>query len=497
MRRSPKPTVGDSSPTSIRNPSRFCGRPCPVTESSKLLKPLISGLALLFLMAHTNETYASVSARFGTERALTSDAGGHVLTNVNVWSPDGRRIVYDVRTGDRFDGTRIETVEVSTGRIKTLYESRNGACCGVATFSPVGDRVVFIVGPEHPTADWSYGFTRRRGLVVEAASPGGGRPLDAMNYAPPFAPGALRGGSHVHVFSPDGQWVSFTYEDEVLARLDVSSEAPRHEPNQRNVGVAVPSGPVIVARSHPRNNDGDWFSVLVTRTVAEPRPGSDEISRAYEEGWIGVDGYERADGSRQKRALAFLGLVTAPSGARHAEVFVADLPDKLTRPGTEPLGGTETFRPAPPRGVSQRRLTFTSERRYPGVVASPRHWLRSSPDGSLVAFLMKDDGGVVQFWTVSPRGGAPLQLTRNPSDIGSAFTWSPDGRWLAHVYDGSVCVTDAATGETRRLTPRREEAEAPLPLACVFSPDGRRIAYLREVSDGAVRFPQIFVVTLP
>ena len=43
------------------------------------------------------------------------------------------------------------------------------------------------------------------------------RSLDAMNYAPPFTPGALRGGSHVHVFSPDGAWVSNTYEDDVPA----------------------------------------------------------------------------------------------------------------------------------------------------------------------------------------------------------------------------------------------------------------------------------------
>jgi WD40 repeat protein len=457
----------------------------------------IMGLALLSLMLHTTDTYAEIPAWYGTERALTTSAEGHVLTNANVWSPDGSRIVYDVRTGDRFDGTRIATVELSSGRIQTLFESRQGACCGVATFSPVDERVVFILGPEHPSPDWNYSFTHRRGFVVETASPGTGRPLDAMNYAPPFVSGALRGGSHVHVFSPDGRWVSFTYEDEVLARLDAAPNAPAHEPNQRNVGIAVPGGPVSVARNHPRNNDGDWFSVLVTRTVAVPRPGSDEISRAYEEGWIGVDGYVRIDGSRQKRALAFLGLVTAASGTRHAEVFVADLPEQLGQSGGVALGGTETTRPSPPPGIVQRRLTFTSERLHPGVTASPRHWLRSSPDGSLIAFLMQDDAGVVQFWTVAPRGGSPLQLTRNEHGISSAFTWSPDGHYLAHTCDGSVCVTDTATGETRRLTPRRVGADAPLPLACVFSPDGRRIAFQREVSAGAARFPQIFIVTLP
>jgi hypothetical protein len=431
------------------------------------------------------------------ERQLTTAAQGHVLTNINVWSPDGRWIVYDVRTGDDFNGARIEQVNVRTGEVRRLYESRHGAKCGVVTYSPVEPRIVFIGGPENPTADWSYGFTHRSGIVVEVSRPGIGRPLDAMNYAPPFTPGALRGGSHVHVFSPDGRWVSFTYEDEVLARLDAASSAVPHEPNQRNVGVAVPAGPVHVARNHPRNHDGGWFSVIVTRTVAQPRPGSDEIGRAFEEGWVGSDGYVRPDGTRQKRALAFQGLVTAPDGSRHAEVFVVDLPEDLTRAGAAPIAGTDTTRPAPPRGVNQRRLTFTAGRAFPGVAASPRHWLRASPDGGQIAFLMKDDAGIVQFWTVSPNGGEPRQLTRNAASVASAFTWSPDGRNLAHVMDGSVCITDVVTGKTRRLTPRRETASAPQSLACVFSPDGRAIAYTRAVAGPAGSFDQIFAVDVP
>lgn len=429
-----------------------------------------------------------------TERQLTTNAQGHVLTNVNVWSPDGQWIVYDLRTGDGFNGTRIEQVNAATGEVQRLYESANGANCGVVTYSPAEPKVVFIHGPENPTAEWGYHFTRRRGALVDARQPGISRPLDAMNYAPPFAVGALRGGSHVHVFSPDGLRVSYTYEDEVLARLDADPKAVAHEPNQRNIGVSVPSGPVHVSTTHPRNHDGDWFSVLVTRTVAQPKPGSDEISKAFEEGWVGRDGYVRADGTRQRRALAFQGLVAAPDGSSHSEVFIADLPDDLTQEGTGPLEGTATTRPVPPRGVQQRRLTFTADRKFPGVVASPRHWLRVSPDGAHIAFLMKDDAGVVQFWMVSPQGGEPRQITRNPTGVASAFTWSFDGKTIAHVMDGSICVTDFATGQTTRLTARGEGASAPLAQACVFSPDARTIAYTREVAGDAGVFQQIFVV---
>lgn len=445
-------------------------------------------------MVHTMKTLGMIgltSFALAQERQITHAPHGHVLTNVNVWSPDSRWIVYDVRSVDStFDGTRIEQVNVATGEVQRLYESKNGAACGVVTYSPTEPRVVFIHGPENPTSDWTYGASRRRGALVAVGRPGAARPLDAMNYASPFTPGALRGGSHVHVFSPDGRWVSFTYEDEVLARLGAVLAGGTHEPNQRNIGVSVPAGAsdgVRVARSHPRNHDGDFFSVVVTRTVAQPRPGSDEINKAYEEGWV-VD-------REGRRSLAFLGNVSAPDGREHAEVFVVDLPADLTRAGDAPLEGSASVRPAPPRGVTQRRITFTADRKFPGAVTSPRHWLRASPDGSQIAFLMKDGAGVVQLWSVSPGGGAPRQITHNAADIGSAFTWSPDGRAIAHVLAGAVSVTDVQSGRTQPLT--KANLSPALPLACVFSPDGRQIAFMRNVSHAGATYSQIFVVSVP
>ena len=109
---------------------------------------------------------------------------------------------------------------------------------------------------------------------------------------------------------------------------------------------------------------------------------------------------------------------------------------------------------------------------------------------------MSDDAGIAQLWTVSPNGGPPRQLTRNPWPVASAFTWSPDGRHLAFVMDNSVCVADAATGETVRLTPRSDDAAAPRPEACVFSACGNQIAYTRPVRLVKGIWNQIFVVSL-
>jgi WD40 repeat protein len=428
------------------------------------------------------------------ERQLTTAACGHILTNANVWSPDGRWIVYDVRSdpaGEIFDGSRIERVNVDSGRVELLYKSSNGAHCGVASFSPVDDRVLFILGPEKPTPDWSYAANHRRGVIVDAGKPGIAAPLDARDLTPPFTAGALRGGTHLHLFDGEGKWVAFTYEDAILSRF--TAETSEHQVNLRGVGVSIPGHPVHVPKTSTRNRDGDCFSVLVTTLHANPQPDSDQISKASEEAWVGTDGYQRQDHTPQAHAIAFHGQVVTAAGKTISELFIVDLPNDLTHPGSEPLQGTTTMRPAPPAGCVQRRLTFTADRKYPGL-QGPRHWPRSSPNGRAIAFLMKDDDGIVQIWTISPNGGSPRQVTHNPWSVESAFTWSPDGKSIACVMDDSVFVTDVGSGNSRRLTQRADDLTAPRPEACVFSPDGNLVAYVRRVHSGTDTFNQIFVV---
>jgi Tol biopolymer transport system component len=100
----------------------------------------------------------------------------------------------------------------------------------------------------------------------------------------------------------------------------------------------------------------------------------------------------------------------------------------------------------------------------------------------------------VQIWSVSPNGGPPQQITHNPFDVASAFSWSPDGRSIAFIADGSVFICDVATGRSTRLTARADAGAPPRPEACVFSPDGDRIAYMRPVEHNGISFNQIFFV---
>ncbi|KAB8312802.1 DUF3748 domain-containing protein [Erwinia endophytica] len=419
-----------------------------------------------------------------TEKQLTFDSRNHQLTNINIWTADSHWLVYDVRPdAATFSGLTVERVNLH-GQTEIIYQVRDGAHVGVITASPdLPPRYVCIHGPEHPDNQWKYDFHHRRGVIIQN---GLAENLDACDITPPFTPGALRGGSHVHVFSPDGMRLSFTYNDHVMHEFAAKEDL-------RNVGIAVPLHPVCSPKRHPREYDGSHFCVLVSRTTSSPQPGSDDINRAYEEGWIGKEGYLKSNGHRQRWALAFIGDTLSINGEKVPEVFIVDLPETMSdyaQAGDDPIEGTVSSLPAPPKGIMQRRLTFTHHRAYPGLVTSPRHWLRSSPGGQSIAFLMKDDVGVVQLWVIAPTGGQPRQVSHVASDIQSAFSWHPDGRSVALINDNSVMLCDMANGEMRRLTART--AEPPLADAVVCSPDGQYVAYLRRVKG----FQQIFIANV-
>ncbi|MEI6659713.1 MAG: DPP IV N-terminal domain-containing protein, partial [Planctomycetota bacterium] len=95
----------------------------------------------------------------------------------------------------------------------------------------------------------------------------------------------------------------------------------------------------------------------------------------------------------------------------------------------------------------------------------------------------------------------PVQVTHDQWHVASSFTWSPDGRLIAYVTDASLFVVDVTSGASTRLTDRTIPGP-PRPEACAFSPDGRRIAFMRSVAghstqpgDRAAKVHnQIFVV---
>ena len=427
------------------------------------------------------------------EIALTSDESGHSINSNQVFSPDDQWIVYDARNFDNMITSTgsIRMVNVNTSEIKELYTTINqtefGPGVGAVSFSPKENKVLFIHGIRNATEKNPYGFARRTGVAVNLKHPLQPIFMDARNVVSPFTAGALRGGTHAHSWSGDGDWISFTYNDYVMEQL--SKTDPRVK-DLRTIGIMVPHAKVTVPyHTSFENNDGEMFSVLVVNVTETPQPGSDEIDRAFDECWVGKNGYVKTDGSRQHRAIAFQGNILTSAGAVKTECFIVDLPEDITKPrDNAPLQGTENTRPNVPAGVVQRRITHTEH-----GMEGPRSWVRSTTDGRMVAFLMKDKEGVVQVFGVSPNGGDIKQLTANKFPIQGQFNFSPDNRYLAYTADNSVFITDLEEGKTKRMSPKAGDAEKPVG-AVVWSSNGKILAYNRYVQSKNGNFIQIFLL---
>jgi len=116
-----------------------------------------------------------------------------------------------------------------------------------------------------------------------------------------------------------------------------------------------------------------------------------------------------------------------------------------------------------------------------------------SPDGGLLAYQAKDDGGRNQIFVIDPSVEAPRQLTdlargaREPA-------WSPDGATIAFTSPTSsgsdIFVMDADGGHVRRLAGTAGVDGGP-----DWSPDGRSIVF--EVDGGEVGVTGIWRASFP
>ena len=422
------------------------------------------------------------------EKQLTFGNKGHFLNTTQCFSHDGQWVVYDTRNDDTRIGSTgsIEMVNVNTGEIEELYHTRNqtghGPGVGAATFSPLKNRVIFIHGIGNANQQKPYSFTRRTGVAIDTDQPNVPHFMDARCITEPFIPGALRGGTHAHIWSADGQWLSFTYNDYIIEQLSNINPAVK---DLRTVGVMFPSPVFVPEDKNGENHSGEMFAVAIAKVTEHPRPGSDDIDKAFDEAWIGKNGYLKTDGTRQKRAIAFQGNVTDELGQTKTEVFVADLPNDLTQAQDEqPIEGTATSRPGVPLGITQRRVTFTGM-----GIAGPRHWLKTTPDGNLICFLSKDDLGFINIFGVHPNGGPIKQLTFNKFDAQSGFNISPDGKLLAYIADDSIIISDILSGESNKISTQ----EKPVGKV-VWSPDGRMLVFNSFIKKGDQSYFQIILL---
>ena len=117
-----------------------------------------------------------------------------------------------------------------------------------------------------------------------------------------------------------------------------------------------------------------------------------------------------------------------------------------------------------------------------------------SPDGQAVAFSRNSENGF-DIYTVSPLGGTPRKLYARSQGERQSFThrdqrlaWSPDGTVLAFSEanaEGRPAITllSLADHSTLHLTSPPVEHFDSQPA---FSPDGKRMAFVRTSGPGAV-----------
>jgi hypothetical protein len=433
------------------------------------------------------------------EIQLTNDnSKTHDLDNNDNFSPDGKWLVYDTRTGVGGIGgsPSVERVNIETGKTEVLFGIPDnhdyGPGAGAASYHPQDNMVIFIHGLPVCTEQNPYQQWRRTGVMVKDDQPNVPINMDSRDVTFPFTAGALRGGTHRHEFSRDGKWVGYTYNDAIMKKLEDETGVKW---NMRTIAVSNRQRPPII--KHEKDDEtvtGIWYSAVVVRVVPDPKPGSDEISNAASDSWIGSSGYKKTDGTLQV-ARAFIGKVNDKNGQPVDELFVVDIPDSINVPGEYgPLEGTQTTFPMPPKGTVQRRLTYTANTKYPGCGGV----VRSSPDGSKICYLAKDSSGIQQLYLISPSGGDAKQITAHPSDVQSGARWNPDNKSIAYIWDNSIieCEVSDQPFEKRykRLTARTTEA----PSNLVWSNDGKTMAFNRSFPVEGKHEPvkQIFVIQL-
>lgn len=465
---------------------------------TKAIKCLMVTLLSMFFVQCSNDNDMESNHNNWKESQLTSGKQGHLLNPVQSFSPKDEYLVYDVRNvgGDIGATPRIERVNIATQKVEVVYETSGqtafGPGVGAVAYHPHKDMVLFIHGLLNCNESRPYGFTRRTGVAVDMKNPGEGIWMDARDVTPPFTVGAMRGGSHAHSWSGDGKWVTYTYNDDVMGQL---ADKDPSVGNLRFIAVMAPWGSVEVdADAEGENNSGTMFNMAVARVTERPKPGSDEIEKAYEDGWIGQNGYVKTNGDHQKYAVAFLGDVRDDEGNLVTEVFVVDLPEeKPDLSDEQQLAGTAVSRPLPLKSVVQRRITHTEDRKYPGV-QGPRQWMKSSPDGKWLYFMMKDDEGRVQIYGVPTVGGEIVQMTFNEFSIDTSFDLHPEGGVLAYGSDEKVYITDLNNHETRCLTEKVADHYQEL-HGIQWSHSGKALAYNRAVVEDGKPYYQIFLLT--
>jgi Tol biopolymer transport system component len=185
-------------------------------------------------------------------------------------------------------------------------------------------------------------------------------------------------------------------------------------------------------------------------------------------------------------------LIRPPAEPRVARQFTS-LPGYEGKPAVSPDGQFVAFTWSGPNETATKIYLQGLDGDMPSRVTQGKEnddapaW---SPDGREIAFAQRDSSGHGTIFTIPREGGnaRPRARFENHSAAPFRISWSPDGRYFAVPHEispglpPSITLIDTRTGEQRVLT--RPQPGWMGDGQPVFSPDGRKIAFVRDAGDG-------------
>ncbi len=285
-------------------------------------------------------------------------------------------------------------------------------------------------------------------VAVAPASGGGSQPLASFQSETPS-------------WDPSGRWIGITFgtwrrvpddakypdiaQDAGIIGADPAQPAAKpasivHDSASEDQSLCwSPNGQWIAFHSHKEQSDDIWLR----RATGDPTARRlTMLGRGTEAGWPRWSRDGRwllfTGASRQtRRSVVFVVGINQESGEATSEVReipIGDLPADLLP--SEWLDPGERIGPNGKVGPG-RHVIFTVARdggsaRVVHRVASEHDFpgLGVSPDGTAVAFIAPAADGFFQVHRLSIDGGAPVQVTTDPSNK-TQPAWSPDGRRIA------------------------------------------------------------------
>lgn len=430
---------------------------------------------------------------------------GHFLNHRQAQSYDGKHLVYDTRNADPDipKTRRIEAIDLDNNTVKVLYDTQSdqpfGPGVGAVVADPHHPRVLFIHGLKNCSSQNPYAVGRRFGALCSLYQTPETNPevlpLESRSLTESVPWGSLRGGSHAHSFSPDGRWISFTYNDAWIAKYKPTLDRrtigfallPQEDTKATQQQTDKLSSSQVFGKitnstslsSWSRQADAENFQGIAWAALAlDPIEPTSEGQSNVEQQQTTEHRYKvaRCEWAREEcwipnpLRLAFVGRIHQTAlRPSIEEVFIAEFPkDALRWPeqlqGCVPTDPSTRRLQAPP-GIQIRRLTYSDSDLVDGNstraigfcpdlvtmdlshrgIQGPRHWLLASPCGEWIFGLFRDIRECVRLVRICSRTGALRPISKPAFSITHPPALDPSGRMVSLVSGQSLHLLDLVT----------------------------------------------------